>query len=194
MNEISLHGKLLNIQPSHSIGEIEYDKAELEIDNSGRPMRIPLKFKSNMNPYVEGDVISIIGYCRSYSRMIGEKSKVDIYIFTYFDKPNNEDINSIVLNGTICKMGNLSKTKKNVSRIYFTLANNIYKKSTKITSYLPCVAFGEVAEAIHSNYTIGNTIDFCGRFNNRQYEKDGEWREANEIIVSNLLTTVTDIV
>ena len=78
MNEIILSGTIKNIQHSHSIGEVEFDKAQLICTrDNGREDVINLKFKSFSNPYKNNEKISIKGNIRSYSY----KTEDDICIY-----------------------------------------------------------------------------------------------------------------
>ena len=58
MNKISLRGYLRDIQYSHNVGDIEYEKANLICPNSfGKDEDIiSLKYKKYSNKYKEGDL------------------------------------------------------------------------------------------------------------------------------------------
>ena len=84
MNEIILSGTIKNIQHSHSIGEVEFDKAQLICTrDNGREDVINLKFKSFSNPYKNNEQISIKGNIRSYSyKTEDDGNRVMIYVLT----------------------------------------------------------------------------------------------------------------
>ena len=78
MNNIVLNGIIKDIEPSHTIDGIEFEKAKLicKRDN-GQEDVINLRFKSFSNRYKENDEVCIKGNVRSYSYRVGEnKNKV----------------------------------------------------------------------------------------------------------------------
>ena len=86
MNKINVKGILKNIQPSHTINDIEYDKADLVVTRKdGKEDILNIRFKKFSNPYKDNQEVSIIGNVRSYSQHLDNgKNKVELYIFTYF--------------------------------------------------------------------------------------------------------------
>ena len=110
MNKINVKGILKNIQPSHTINDIEYDKADLVVTRKdGKEDILNIRFKKFSNPYKDNQEVSIIGNVRSYSQHLDNgKNKVELYIFTYFDPAElNEDdteiINKFEIDGRIKK-------------------------------------------------------------------------------------------
>ena len=81
MNEIKLFGTIRNIEHSHSIGDIDYDKANLIVQReNGIDDIVSLRFKKFSNTYKDGDKVSLAGNVRSYSKHMPDgKNKVDIY-------------------------------------------------------------------------------------------------------------------
>ena len=142
MNKIILKGFLRNIQYSHNIQDIEYCKAELITkQEDGKENIINLKFKRFSNPYKDGDEISLIGNVRTYSQKLDTKNKVEVYVFTYFDLPEDESIvDQVFIDGRICKKGELRKTRSGKDVIDFILANNVKTDSKSLNCYLPIVA------------------------------------------------------
>lgn len=195
-NDIILKGQLRNIQFSHSINDVEYQKADLLVErDDGEIDVIDLKFKKFANRYKEGDIINLRGNIRSHSSKLNNgKNKVDIYVFTYFDIPgvdenDKEIINDILLTGRICKIDELRNTKNGKQNIHFILANNIVtgNDKQKINNYIPCVAWGNEAKFL-ADRKVGDTIYIHGQLHSRTYTKrlnDGEEeiRTAHEIVV-----------
>ena len=148
MNYIGLRGRIRNIQYSHTINDTEYDKADLIVKReNGEDDIISLCFKKFSNSYKENQDIELRGHIRSYSHKNNEdKNKVDIYVFTYFDLPDDEDdieeINVAEIDGRVCKVDKLRITKNGKHNMHFILANNIInkEKNQKINNYIPCVA------------------------------------------------------
>lgn len=143
MNKITLKGFIRNIEYSHNIQDIEFCKAELiSQQDNGKENIINLKFKRFSNPYKNGDEISLIGNIRTYSQRLENKNKVEVYVFSYFDLPEDEiEINNKVeLDGRICKKGELRKTQKGKDVIDFIIANNVKTDTQSLNCYIPCVA------------------------------------------------------
>lgn len=191
-NRIILDGYIRNIEFSHSSNGIEYSKAQLICKREDSPEEdlINLKFKTFTNNYKENDFINLTGNIRSYSRRENGKNKVDIYVFTYFDKPSDvvESNNEFILEGTICKTNELRKTQKGSYQYQFILANNLLSKEThkKLNSYLPMVAFNDNAEIL-SRLPINTELKIKGRLQSREYKKkidnSVEIKIAHELII-----------
>ena len=194
MNKVTLKGKIQDIQYSHNIGEVQYDKANLIVDGqSGSQSILSIKFKKYSNKYHQGDIVSLVGNLRSFSTPKQDgKNKVNIYVFTYMDEPQNpadgiEVINKVELDGRICKMSDVHKLYSGKS-LQFILANNIQVDQNKrLNSYIPCIAYNELAEQIEK-LSIGENIKIIGQFRSRQYKKkleDGEIeiRVAHEVVI-----------
>ena len=191
MNSIQLKGLIRNIQPSHKIGDIEYDQADLIVSRkNGKDDIITIKFKKYSNKYSEGDLVELTGNIRSYSRKLNDgKNKVSLYVFTYFDLPENDEINHFELDGRICKIEPLRITKNGKANIHFIIANNLIIEETnqKLNSYLPCIAWGNLAKKIEQ-LNVNDKILLTGEFHSREYKKqlndeEFEFRVAHECVV-----------
>ena len=132
MNKINVKGLIRNIQPSHVIKDIEYNKADLIVTRKdGKEDVLNLRFKKFSNPYKDNQEISILGNVRSYSKQLENgKNKVELYIFTYFDngeldENDQEILNEFIIDGRICKIDELRSTKDGKSNIHFVIANNL---------------------------------------------------------------------
>ena len=196
MNEIKLRGYIKDIQYSHTINGVDYNKANLIVPNrhTHDDDIISLCFKSNTNRYNVGDLIELSGNIRSYSRKLNDsKNKVDIYVFTYFDLPETNDdkevINEVEIDGRICKMDELRSHTSGPQSLSFILANNIILSDGKgkINTYLPVVCWGKDATAI-SSYPIGTFLTIKGSLQSRIYRKQIddsiELRLAHELVLS----------
>lgn len=194
MNKIILKGFLRNIQYSHNIQDIEYCKAELITkQEDGKENIINLKFKRFSNPYKDGDEVSLIGNVRTYSQKLDTKNKVEVYVFTYFDLPEDESIvDQVFIDGRICKKGELRKTRSGKDVIDFILANNVKTDSKSLNCYLPIVAWGKQAKQI-ATMRIGEYLDIEGQLRSREYKKkisenDFELNTAHEISLIQILS------
>lgn len=141
MNTITLKGIIKDIKYSHNINDIEYYKANLLIPrDNGKEDIIKIKFKRFSNPYKEGDEISLKGNLRTFSKQQKDKNSVELYVFTYMDKPDKDENNLVELDGRVCKKGDLRKTKNGKDVLDFILANNITNDKNNLNAYIPIVA------------------------------------------------------
>ena len=173
MNEIKLKGKIKDIEFSHIINNIEYQKANIYIprENAEEDI-IPLKFRSSSNRGLqENQEIVIDGNIRSYSqRLDNGKNRVNMYIFTYLDPTEDLDIyNYFQIDGRVCKV---DKLRDNGSRFQFILANNIILASNKqkLNNYLPVVLSGDLAK-IWQGLQISDQVLIKGQIHSRTYKK-----------------------
>lgn len=198
MNKIILKGRIQNIQPSHTIQDIEYDKADLIVPrNNGKEDILNIRFKKFSNLYTNDQEVSLVGNVRSYSKQLEDsKNKVELYVFTYFDQPELDEndceiVNKFTIDGRICKMNELRTTNDGKHNIHFILANNliIENSNQKLNSYLPCIAWGKLAREI-SNLKVNDKITVTGELHSREYKKilndsgDFEYRVAHECVIS----------
>ena len=192
MNEIILSGTTKNIQHSHSIGAVEFDKAQLICTrDNGREDVINLKFKSFSNPYKNNEQISIKGNIRSYSyKTEDDGNRVMIYVFTYFDQPSQEEVDGAKIDGRICKINPLRKTKSGKQNIHFIIANNLHSQDNtkRLNSYIPCIAWGSVAKKIQ-DLSVNTKIKLIGQLHSREHKKrmgngELEIRLAHEFVVT----------
>ena len=144
MNKIILKGIIKDIQYSHTVQNIEYYKANLLVKREGNGNKedlICLKFKRFSCPYKDGDEITLIGNIRTYSQRLGDRNKVEIYVFTYFDVPEEiTSCNACELSGRICKKNPIRKTSEGKDVLDFIIANNLRTENQSLNCYIPCVA------------------------------------------------------
>lgn len=194
MNEITLKGYLKDIQFSHLQGNIEYEKANLVCPRAGGKEEdiISLRYKKYVNKYKEGDFIELKGNIRSYSTKEDCKNSVQIYVFTYFDLPDEIADNSLSLDGRICKVENVRYSLNKIPYLHFILANNIFTSDgKKINSYIPCVCYSDDTDKI-INLGVNGKIKINGEFHSHTYKKklendEIEFRVAHEVTVKNII-------
>ena len=195
MNFIYLKGIVKNIQYSHTIDDVIFNKADLMVKRpNGEEDLIIIKFKAFSADFKEDSEIEFVGNIRSFSQNINGKNKVSIYVFSYFDTidDNFSISNMATLEGRICKKDTLRQTKNGKHYIHYIIANNIITDSgQKINSYIPCVAWGKIAKDIDTNYNVGDMVHIDGQLQSREYKKkldDGniELRVAHELATSDL--------
>ena len=196
MNNVRLKGILTNIESSHMIQGIEFNKANLIVKREdGKEDTINVRFKRFSNPYSDNQEVALCGNVRSYSSKLDNgKNKVELYVFTYFDQPelneeDQEEINRIDIDGRICKIDPLKVTRNGKKNLHFILANNLIVSdgTKKLNSYIPCIAWGNVAEEL-SKLTVNTKLLITGTLHSREYKKvmpDGsfEFRVAHECVV-----------
>ena len=192
MNVVKLNGYIKDIDFSHEISGIRYGKANLIVPNKNDEDIISLVYKEHVNHYAVGDKISLQGNLRSYSQQLGDKNKVNIYVFTYFDIPKFEDgyevSNYVELDGRICKMNPIRNYDNGSSSLSFILANNIFleNKKGKINNYIPVVCWDDNATKL-KDLSISTQIKIYGKLHSRTYKKyvnDGlEIKTAHEVIL-----------
>lgn len=174
MNQINLRGKITNITSSHEIQGVEFNRATLVVPSkNGKDDLVDIRFKRFSNPYKDGDEVSLRGNLRSYSTSLPSgKTKVDLYVFTYFDAATTEDINKGCIEGRICKIEELRNSTKGSKNLHFILANNmiVSNGSKKLNSYIPCIAWNDLAEKL-SDCTVNTKLRLTGRLHSRTYTK-----------------------
>lgn len=192
MNDVVLKGILRGIEPSHEIGGIQFSKASLIVPRStGKEDIINLRFKTFSNKHKESEEVTVKGNVRSYSYKIdGNKNKVVIYVFTYFDDSEASDVNKVTLDGRICKLNTLRRTASGKDNIHFIVANNVYTNDggKRLNSYIPCIAWGKIAKSI-AELHVNSKIEVLGELHSREHKKiheDGEveFRVAHELLVT----------
>ena len=196
MNSIKLKGIITNIESSHTIQGIEFNKANLIVKrNDGKEDSLNIRFKKFSNPYSDNQEVTLSGNLRSYStRLEDGRNKVELYVLTYFDQPElNEDdqeyINHLEIDGRICKIEKLRETRSGKHNIHMILANNLIvsEGSKKLNSYIPCIAWGNEAVEL-SKLSVNTKLKLIGELHSREYKKilpDGsfEFRVAHECVI-----------
>ena len=191
MNEIVLNGVLKNIEFSHSIDGVAFNKADLICKRStGQEDIINLRFKAFSNKYQDNDIVMLKGNVRSYSHKTEDnKNKVLIYVFTYFDLPDESVPNGLTFDGRICKMNELRKTRSGKQNLHFIVANNLVTSEggKRLNSYIPCIAWGDIAKEL-SKLPVNTKIVISGELHSREHTKihengQVEIRVAHEVLV-----------
>lgn len=139
-----------------------------------------------------GDCVMITGQVRSHNLHIGEKSKLELFIFTENIEiyENEEELpfnNDVVLRGFICKepIYRVTPLGREITDVLIAI-NRAYGKS----DYIPCIAWGRNARFVGGLET-GEHIQIQGRFQSREYTKkisdnEIETRVAYEVSVSKI--------
>ena len=165
-------GTIKNIRYSHTVNGCVFDQADLFVDDT---QIINLKFKHHNLKYKDGDFISLTGCIRSYSIPNSSHHKSLIYVLTDFNNPS-PTTEHVQLDGRICRTTELHTTQSGSYFYKFTIANNIIVNDTKFNSYIPCVAYGNMAKLLSEMpvstflQTKGYLKSFMTRDNNLIHE------------------------
>lgn len=136
-----------------------------------------------------GDCVMITGQVRSHNLHIGEKSKLELFIFTEIIEIYENDTelpfdNDVVLRGFICKepIYRVTPLGREIADILVAV-NRPYGKS----DYIPCIAWGRNAR-FAGGLEVGSHLQICGRVQSREYtkkvdEESVEKRVAYEVSV-----------
>lgn len=139
-----------------------------------------------------GDCVMITGQVRSHNLHIGEKSKLELFIFTEIIEIYENDTelpfdNDVVLRGFICKepIYRVTPLGREIADILVAV-NRPYGKS----DYIPCIAWGRNAR-FAGGLEVGSHLQICGRVQSREYtkkvdEESVEKRVAYEVSVSKI--------
>ena len=144
-----------------------------------------------------GQVVTVLGQIRSFNRHIDDvKSKLILSVFAReleilaqdaTELPFEENINTVILDGYICKPPIYRCTPKGREIADILVAvNRPYGKS----DYIPCIAWGRNAR-FAGELEVGVHLQIQGRFQSREYSKkisdnEVETRTAYEVSVSKI--------
>mgnify|MGYP001142912352 FL=1 len=143
-----------------------------------------------------GQVVTVSGQIRSFNRHIDDvKSKLILSVFArelelaqdVTELPFEENINTVILDGFVCKPPIYRCTPKGREIADILVAvNRPYGKS----DYIPCIAWGRNAR-FAGGLEVGEHIQIQGRFQSREYTKkisdnEIETRVAYEVSVSRI--------
>lgn len=199
MNQIRIEeGIVIEIKPSHVINGVQYDQMTVVVKNSnGKESALVLKYKRYDNKFYEvGSRVNCMGTIRSYSEKLDNKNKVNIYIATDFSPITDDGFeegvqlypSSAIVDGYICYMEQLRVLNSGKCNIHFILANNIVSGETsRYSSYIPCIAWGNLAKKIDSHNVGDRILISDGELRSREYIKHiddmDEFRVCHELYV-----------
>ena len=167
---------------------------------SGNKDTLPVMISDRLTDIREikvGQVVTVSGQIRSFNRHIDDvKSKLILSVFARELKiltqdatelSFEEDINTVILDGFVCKPPIYRCTPKGREIADILVAvNRPYGKS----DYIPCIAWGRNAR-FAGGLEVGEHIRIQGRFQSREYTKkisdnEVETRTAYEVSVSRI--------
>ncbi len=174
-NTISLSGQIISsFTFSHkAYGEDFYSfmlKTKRLSDNYDiLPITVPERLLINIDAK-ENDFVNILGQLRTYNSYYDNKNHLILTVFATKIEiccENIKDINSIHLNGYICKAPVYRTTPfgREIADILLAV-NRAYGKS----DYIPIICWGRNAK-FASSLEVGKNINIQGRMQSRQYQK-----------------------
>lgn len=185
-NRIYLQGKITgDIEFSHRIYEETFYVVYINCKRmSGTYDNIPVTVTEKILNEIDlnGDNFYLIkGQIRSYNRFINGKNKLVITVFARTFEiidDENEGLNSVHLEGYVCKLPNYRKTPflREICDLLVAV-NRPHHKS----DYIPVIAWGHTAR-IASNLLIGKKILITGRLQSRSYMKHYKDGTSKELI------------
>ena len=95
-------------------------------------------------------------------------------------------MNKAILTGRTVKELELRSTQNGTPMVRFTLAVERIKSKEKGTDFVPCIAYGKVAELLYQYVRKGQKIGITGQIKTGSYEKDGKKIYTCDIIVDEL--------
>lgn len=146
---------------------------------------VPVVFKEEfLEQFVKGECVYIEGDIRTRNEIVGDRSKLVMYAFVLSaemaESDGDSDINTLELEGTICKMKELRQTPLGkLIQDYIVAVNGEFKKS----AYCPCISWGGMAKFVNG-LKVGNRIKAKGRFQSRAYDKNGVKLTAYELCLN----------
>lgn len=174
-NRIILQGKLnTSLTYSHEIHQEIFYSTQLKCKRmSGTYDTIPITIskKTLGNIPISDDLYYLIkGQVRSYNRYVNGKNKLIITVFAKSIEISDEEkegINSVYLEGYICKEPSYRKTPflREISDILLAI-NRPHRKS----DYIPIIAWGHTARKA-SKLKVSEEVLVTGRLQSRQYTK-----------------------
>lgn len=160
---------------------------------SGFSDEIPVMISERMCNVKElhiGDRLKVTGQFRSFNRHEEKKNRLVLSLFArelefLDDKQENLDLNSVFLEGYICKEPIYRKTPlgREIADLLIAV-NRSYGKS----DYIPCICWGRNAR-FASEFEVGRHVLINGHIQSREYVKklsdsESEKRVAYEVSVS----------
>ena len=95
-------------------------------------------------------------------------------------------MNKAILTGRTVKELELRTTQSGTSKVRFTLAVERIKSKEKGTDFVPCIAYGKIAELLHQYVRKGQKIGIVGQIQTGSYDKDGRKIYTCDVIVNEL--------
>ena len=192
-NKVEIMGKVTkSLTFSHELCGESFYESEITVSRlSGVEDKIPVLISDriiDIGKDYTGKTVFITGEFRSFN---AEGGKLILNVFVHeievFDNFDGGDLNTVALNGYLCKKPTYRKTPlgREIADVLLAV-NRSYGKS----DYIPCVCWGRNALFV-SNFETGARIYMEGRIQSRVYKKtlsdtEIEERTAYEVSVATI--------
>lgn len=192
-NFISLQGRVEgDISYSHSVLDEDFYKFKLNVSRlsgvvDSLPVTVPKKLLETVS-LKDGDNISLTGQLRSYNKYMDNRTRLIITAFakSIEEEKEEENPNSVVLNGYVCKEPTYRKTPfgREITDVIIAV-NRAFNRS----DYIPTICWGKNA-LFCRDLPIGTNVLIKGRLQSREYTKrngeEFEIRTAYEVSVGEI--------
>lgn len=155
-------------------GESFYSAKIKSLRNSGNYDLIPILISEHLldrDRLKTGSMVVIKGQFQSYNRVIEGKRSLDLILLVKelmsTDDVEDQRINSIYLDGYLCKKATFRITPKGRKITDFMLAVN---RPYGHADYIPCICWNQTALFV-SRLTVGSHFRIHGRIQSRDYQK-----------------------
>ena len=173
-NFVKLKGTLENVHYSHQSGGKMYYKTYIDAKRrSGTVDRVPVTIAEDRmsNAVRQNAYVEIIGLFSSRNRpdeKISGKTHLDLFVnaVSVEEMPEGDDINKIVVEGTVCKptVNRVTPTGRKVADMFIATNRN------RNAYYFPCILWGKGAETAKT-IAVGEKVQLSGRIQSRKYKK-----------------------
>lgn len=192
-NFISLQGRVEgDVSYSHSVLDEDFYKFKLNVSRlsgvvDSLPVTVPKKLLETVS-LKDGDSIALTGQLRSYNKYMDNRTRLIITAFakSIEEEKEEENPNSVVLNGYVCKEPTYRKTPfgREITDVIIAV-NRAFNRS----DYIPTISWGKNA-LFCRDLPIGTNVLIKGRLQSREYTKrngeDFEIRTAYEVSVGEI--------
>lgn len=185
-NKVTLSGEIVsNFEFSHEAYGEGFYIAQLASERlSGHKDIIPIMVSDRLIDISKdwtGDVFYVVGEFRSYNKHENRKNKLILSVFARYIEilVESRDVNSIFLDGYICKQPTYRKTPlgREISDVILAV-NRPYGKS----DYVPMIFWGRNARFV-SDLPVGTRLKVEGRIQSRKYMKRISETESKKRII-----------
>ena len=131
----------------------------------------------------KGEMVKVNGRVMTNNLYPDGKCKLDVYVYVDKAEEFTEYENHVEFEGVICKENAMRTTMSGKVIVDFILAHNLNRH---VSAYVPSIAWYENAVTI-DEAKVGDRFLTIGRFQSREYSKNGEPRTAFEYCICSLL-------
>lgn len=166
---------------SHTCHGEKFYKIIVSVERSSRNVdMVPVMIPNGLMAceLMSGRYIRVEGQVRTYNDK--ETRKVIMYVYAENIEVLDDkcqDVNDIYIHGFLCKepVYRITPLGKKIADVIIA-ANRDYGRS----DYIPCIMWGRNSVSVAGN-PVGTEVELYGRFQSREYIKDGQTKTAYEV-------------